>query len=450
MIGATTGWWDKEKALLFLFLFIGILGGAFAFPLSYFSNTNVLIGICLLPISVFISGQKRNNFIYVALIALFAMLASLYGVRIFYFFALTFYFLWLFELFLGRLNVLILFLIVFMSPFFIQVITILGFPLRLMLSDYAGTLLNVVGVKVLVQGNMMVIDNTMFSVDEACMGLNMLAISMLMGVFVLAFCYKRSGTALGMFSSSIFFSIAFFLNIITNLLRIIILVYFRIVPENPMHEFIGILCLVVYVLIPLHFFSDWFIGKYGKLRHRWISKIAFNRRNIAFMTIIPVVVLLVGTMIEYSRQTSSIEHANVYYGQVTPEKTNEGITKLSTNELLIYVKTIPEFFTGEHTPLMCWKGSGYEFSGVTAVAVAGITVYKGTLVKDGDLLHTAWWYSNGKTKTISQIDWRMRMLKGEAKFCLVNVTANNEQKLMESLNSIFTNNPIIIETLTLK
>src|SRR3990170_2076906 len=45
--------WNKEKALLSLFLFIGLVGGAFAFTLSYFSNTNVLIGLCLFPFSFF-------------------------------------------------------------------------------------------------------------------------------------------------------------------------------------------------------------------------------------------------------------------------------------------------------------------------------------------------------------------------------------------------------------
>lgn len=446
MIDATTGWWSKEKILLFLLLFIGMLGGAFAFPHSYFSNTNVLIGLCLLPISFFISGPKRNNYVYVTLFALFAILASLYGVRIFYFFALAFYFLWLFELFLGRLNVLILFLIVFMSPFFIQVITILGFPLRLMLSDYAGTLLNLVGVEVLVQGNMMVTDNAMFSVDEACMGLNMLAISMLMGVFALVYRYRRLGAELSIFSSIIFFTLVFLLNLVTNLLRIIILVYFRITPENPMHELIGILSLVVYVVIPVHFFSDWFIRKYGRLRCERISPTDLSQSNLAFMVIISTVVLFVGTFTEYSLQSSNIEYTDVHYGQVTSEKAKDGITKLSTNELLIYVKSIPEFFTGEHTPLMCWKGSGYQFSGVTTVVVTGITVYKGTLVKGGDILYTAWWYSNGQIETISQIDWRLRMLKGEAKFCLVNITAKDEQTLMETLNSMFTTNPILIGT----
>jgi exosortase N len=438
--------WNREKAMLALLLLIGLLGAAFGFTPSYFSNSNVLIGVCLFPFTLLIAGSQRNNFVYLSLIALFAVLTLIYDVRIFYFFALAFYFLWLIELFIGRLNTLVLFLIVFMSPFFIQVVTILGFPLRLTLSAYAGSLLKMIGTNVVVQGNTMIVDESMFSVDEACMGLNMLAISMLMGVFILAYRCRLSGTVLSFRSNATFFSVVFILNLITNIVRIIVLVYFRIPADKPMHEFVGILCLIAYVVIPLHFLSGWLVRKYGKLKAGKLQQPKFNRGSIAYIIVLPLLVLFVGASIENNRQGLRIGHANVRFGQSTPQVLSGGITKITTSDLLIYIKVIPEFFTGEHTPLMCWKGSGYDFSGVSTVAVKGNTIYKGTLIKDGKTLHTAWWYSNGQIKTISQLDWRLRMLKGEAKFCLVNVTATDEQTLMKSLNSIFTTNPIIIKS----
>jgi exosortase N len=141
-------------------------------------------------------------------------------------------------------------------------------------------------------------------------------------------------------------------------------------------------------------------------------------------------------------------HAEVQFGNVKPEKLKDGVSKISTDDLLIYVKTIPEFFTGEHTPLLCWRGSGYEFSGITTTTVNGVTIYKGTLVQKGKSLHTAWWYSNGAVQTISQLDWRLRMLKGEPDFCLVNVTAEDEKTLMESVTSMFTTNNFIVKKLS--
>jgi hypothetical protein len=42
--------------------------------------------------------------------------------------------------------------------------------------------------------------------------------------------------------------------------------------------------------------------------------------------------------------------------------------------------------------------------------------------------------------TIDQWNWRLRMLKGEAKFCLINITADNEKSLIKNIQSIFDNN----------
>lgn len=434
----------KERGLFVLLLLVGVTGGVFAFALSYFSNLNVLIGLCLFPFTILVTRPKRNNLFYIAAMIFFATMAMTYGVRICYFFTLAFYFLWLVELFVGRLNVLILFLILFMSPFFIQVVTILGFPLRLMLSGYAGELLKLCGVNVQVEGNVMMMNGTMFSVDEPCMGLNMLVISLLMGVFILAYRCRASNTSLGLYSTTIFFAVAFILNLITNLIRIIVLVFFQIPSENPMHQFIGILCLVVYVIIPLHLISAWLVRKYGRPITDSVSTQLLGRGTILFITILPVTILFAGVTLEKTRHSTNTTHADIHFTKGKPERLKDGISKISTDDLLIYVKIIPEFFTGEHTPLMCWKGSGYEFLSIATNTVEGIMVYKGTLVKEGKVLHTAWWYSNGEIVTISQLDWRMRMLKGEPTFCLVNVTAEDEQTLMTSITSMLTSDEFTI------
>jgi exosortase N len=267
-----------------------------------------------------------------------------------------------------------------------------------------------------------------------------------MGVFVLVYRYRVSATTLKMLPTLTFFAVAFILNMITNLVRIIVLVLFRVPPEHTMHEYIGILCLIVYVLIPLHFLSAWMVRAYGEAKNVPEAKPAFTLTTKAFIGIIPLIVLFTGATLERNRPPSANGHANVQLGGFEPEKLGDGITKFSTHESLIYVKTIPEFFTGEHTPLMCWKGSGYEFSGVTTASVEGITVYKGTLTRADKSLHTAWWYSNGQVETISQIDWRLRMLKGEPDFCLVNVTAQDEDKLMTSVRSMLTTERLTINT----
>lgn len=436
--------WLRHRLVLASLILIGLLGCGLAFPLGYFANSNVLIGLVLFPFALFIQGDKRNNYVYAGASVLFAVAALVYGIRVFYFFALAFYFLWIVELCAGRLNVLVLFLIFWMSPVFVQLVTILGFPVRLMLSDWAGSILNFVGTEVRVEGNMMFVEDVMFSVDEACMGLNLLAISMLMGVSVLIYRYRLSGKMLGLFALGSFFGVVFILNLVTNLIRIVTLVYFRVLPEHPMHEFIGILCLIFYVVMPLYFISNWFMRNFG--RDKEIRSTYVVRRTNVLVYLMPVLILFVGATLEQKRQASSASHANVHFTNGTPENIEDGITKIFTEDVLIYVKTIPEFFTGEHTPLLCWKGSGYKFSGVTTVTLAGVTFYKGTLVRGNDILHTAWWYTDGEVTTISQLDWRKKMLTHGTTFALVNVTTKDEGSLLIAVNSIFTEKALTVNT----
>jgi hypothetical protein len=49
----------------------------------------------------------------------------------------------------------------------------------------------------------------------------------------------------------------------------------------------------------------------------------------------------------------------------------------------------------------------------------------GNIAKGQDQLLTAWWFSNHDHNTISQLDWRWRVLWGDPEFQLVNVTAAN-------------------------
>src|SRR5436189_108238 len=117
---------QKDKIVFALLIVIALIGGVFAFPLSYLTNSNELIGLCLIPFVITIQGGKRFNFVFFSFFLLFGLGTFVYGVRMFYFFALAFYILWLVELFFGCVSILTVFLIGFMSPVFYQFSVILG------------------------------------------------------------------------------------------------------------------------------------------------------------------------------------------------------------------------------------------------------------------------------------------------------------------------------------
>ena len=111
--------------------------------------------------------------------------------------------------------------------------------------------------------------------------------------------------------------------------------------------------------------------------------------------------MVVGFTITPGKATATIPYADVELSGMTPVNMEGGITKLLSDDLLIYVKPIPEFFTSEHTPLLCWKGSGYSFKNVDKVFFGRHQFYQGILIKGVDILYTAWWYTNGYRPSIS-------------------------------------------------
>jgi exosortase N len=434
----------NENFLFLVLLVTGIGGGILCFSFSYLYHTNVLLGFILFPFSLQVSGERRSNYFYLLLMVLLATIGLSYGIRIAYFFTLALFVIWLIEHFYGRCSTLVLFLLFFMSPFFTQVTTILGFPLRLQLSQLAGLALSFTNFDVQVQGNNIIVDGAGFSVNDACMGLNMLSMSMLISTFMLARGLRSASRNLAFRYLVMFFFLVFSLNVVANLFRIIILVVFRIPAGQYLHEGVGILCFIFYIVVPVYFISAWLITRLGVEKSSSAPLVGLTAPRKAMLTLVALAVLSAGALIGMRKDTFG-GYATVSYPGGKVETLKDGITKVSTEQLLIYVKPIPEFFSGEHTPLLCWKGSGYTLSSIKEDVIEGRKIYIGNLTRGKDVLTTAWWYANGRIETISQAEWRIRMLKGEPRFSVVNITAANEHTLKAHLSIIIRNNKLNIQ-----
>ena len=118
----------------------------------------------------------------------------------------------------------------------------------------------------------------------------------------------------------------------------------------------------------------------------------------------------------------------------------DGIVKYENEEILAYIKPILGFYAAEHSPLICWQGSGYTFGEVKLDTINGLEIYTGTLKKGNNTLQTAWWYDNGVTRTASQTTWRASILRGQPNFNLINISANNELVLRENIKNILSTN----------
>lgn len=415
---------------------LAVAGSLLAFPPDYLRHSNVWLGALLFPLSLQVVGPRRLNGWLLAVTGLLLMLAVVYHVKIFYFFALALAVVVLVEWTYGRVNTLVLFLIVVMSPFFHQVSTILGFPVRLALSAWAGHLLGALGLEVVVHGNVMVRHGATFAVDDACMGLNMLAITLLMAVAIIVYAYRGHGRVLGLGWLVLYFGAALGLNLVANLLRIMLLVWFEIPPGEVMHDGIGVLVLLAYVMLPLYGLGPWLVRRYGRVRHA--PEHAAAPRGFVALSALVILVVLAALVVRPPRVANTAAWAVTFRGvPATATGEERDVLRVFDGQTLVYVKPIAEFFSGEHTPLMCWRGSGYTFRQIEEVRVDDAVVFRGRLSRAGERdLWTAWWYTNGETNTISQYAWRLDMLLRGKPYVLVNVTTDSAASLAAAVQAM--------------
>jgi len=393
-------------------------------------SVNLILGLVSLPFITTLDSSSKNSkrFGIAAILAL--GLAWLVPVKTMLFVSMLFAALFLIENNFGRVNILPVLACGLLSPFFQYGVSVFSFSIRIMLSAGAGKLLNLFGDSVTISGNMIASKGKEFAVDPACMGLNMMITSIFLGIVLTGILQKKYQKVLRLWQLFVVLVIITAFNIVSNLLRIILLVKFSIMPEEAMHEITGLICLFMYVCVPAIILLKWSIRKFG--RNEFATFKTPNKTASYFpvnLLILLSVVLLsfkvdekVYPYLKIPAELATLKDAKI-------EKVGEDIIKIERPEALIYIKPITNFYDGEHNPSICWKGSGYELKKIKDETINNMTIHTATLEKDNSTLQTAWWFDNGETQTVSQLEWRWKMFNGSKPFAVINVTASTKEEL---------------------
>jgi len=233
--------------------------------------------------------------------------------------------------------------------------------------------------------------------------------------------------------------IALLLAVVANFNRMLALVIFHVLPDNFMHDVIGLFSLILYVLAPIYFLGKPYAKKFAK-EYFEINPKANNR---VYLQLLMPLMLLVGLLF-YAGPTTNEPERNiderlsaVQLSGFETETLPTGIVKLKNEEALIYLKPPVTGFGTTHDPRYCWNGDGYKFSHIHEVEIAGVTVYAAELNKENTKLYTLWWYDNGKEKTIQEWNWRWKSITSRRSgFSLVNITMMEEDLLHETAEQI--------------
>jgi exosortase N len=392
-------------------------------------SAGFILGLAALPFTMVFDKTRKGSrrYFYISLtIFLFFLLVP---VGTFYYLALITAIAFCLEMYIGRMNVLPMYVMICMSPIFEHWSGMFTFPLRLQLTAIAGKILAAD-----VQGNMILFEGQPYSVDPACMGLQMTVTAMLCGLIIMGGWQKKLGKRLSTWMATALLLLLFVLNTLANLLRIVLLVRFAVLPEQRMHGVIGVICLLVYVVLPFVLICRWSVSRYGKVpvKEEKIYRIVPTGPLVIRNGLL--VACMVYACIVNLRPRIAKEHALPlqpvgYAVKLLPG----GVTQLYNEHALLYLKYIPGYYYSEHHPMICWKGSGYNFERVQEQHWNGRDVYTATLVNGKTTLYTAWWYDNGKKGTISQLEWRSDVFLGGAPYSLVNITMEDEASLKQEV-----------------
>lgn len=397
------------------------------------SSVNFLIGLCSMPLMLGQVTSHRPSYRFFWLALLMAFSGLLMPVKTALYLSLCCAFIFTYENISGKVTLLPLFALFLMFPVFQYFAHIFSFPIRLWLTGVAGQLIWIAGIDAVSKGNIISCHNSDFSVDPACMGLNMLTTSLLCGLIMVAVYQKRTNVKLTLPWLLLATFVILVLNIIANLMRILILVYFKLLPDHILHGFSGIICLVVYVLLPGSFILRFLVRKKGNNIILNNDKSKTIKPNLTRFHLFLLLILGLTSSRLYLRNENAVAAALPTVPGYQTSWFDRDVLKIENANALIYIKPLKGFVYTDHNPLICWTGSGYTFENVEEQQWQKLTLFTGTLLNGKDKLYTAWWYDNGSTGTTSQWIWRWQMFKGDAGFCIVNITTDNPASLQEQV-----------------
>lgn len=420
----------------FIFLLLIYLGMSVVFLHEYFVWTSTLItAVVAAPyICTIEKGKFSLRYLMPTLIAI--AIASIVPVKTTLFFIILFAILFLIENGLGKVNNIAIFLLLLISPIFNYASNALGFPIRLWLSDLAASILSYAGSNYKAEGNLITHDSFEFSIDQACAGLNMLAVSLILGLFVITYYQKSLNKRISFQQTAFLLSITILLNILCNLFRIVLLILFKVMPENILHELIGIICFIGYLIIPLVYIVKIFFKHFIKEQH--LTAQTTTSKRILRYQFVHFTLLTAALFISFKQKSRNHFEKSASRIQIQgykKENLENGIMKFENNQSLIYLKPTV-FYAPEHNPMVCWKGSGYDFKSIKKEVFSGREIYTGTLVKGNDIIYTAWWFESKQIKTINQLSWRWKALKDNNQFYLININASSAPVLIKIIKKM--------------
>jgi exosortase N len=414
-------------------------------------DATFFLGVAVLPTLFFAESKKSERSVF--WLTPFFILTSISTSYTLFYFAIVAALMWSYSQKIGKISILPAAILLTISPVFSYFTDVFSFDLRLKLTAFSVEILKKItsksemrdpSVSEAFSGNFQAIGNIIrlpngeeWQIDAACMGLNMLSIGLILTYFFIGFFAKKIEklpTIKGVFTT-VFAALLF--NLLSNLMRIIAVVLLHIPPETLGHELIGLLSFGVYSIVPIYFlikkttpFSFFFHEKIN-------NQTFFNAQNELKMSDLKLPIFIFMLLISrafflefYKKVPQNLVLSSAITADFEVINLPNGVTQLKNDSTLIYLKSLEHSFVTEHSPMICWRGSGYEFQKIEQTTIGKIPVYIGILQRDTDQIYAVWWFESDNFATNDQISWRYRAYTEGSSFRLVNVNAASRERVL--------------------
>jgi exosortase N len=336
------------------------------------------------------------------------------------------------EFYYGAIGFLPFIFLMSISPALYYVVNIFSFPIRLQLSELTCYLFNLVGLTMVNKGSYFVLAGGQeFHIDQACVGLKMFGTGYISALIILAFKQQKLGLQIPFVKLVFWMLVITVLLLLTNLFRIMGLVFFRSMPDTLSHNLIGLFALLVYAILPYYFLVNQYLNiNIIQNQNQFLGKFRIVQ--------IPLVFLVIAAFLSFKFKENRVEQrrdlvlAQLEIPGFTKEEKEDGVMEFRNDSLLIYIKPAIRPFEGGHPPQICWRASGFELSNFNELTSGSSSYMFGLLKKNKQQQFTAWWYDNGSVQTVHEWEWRK---KNEAPFRVINICAKDSSTIVNLLKN---------------
>jgi len=433
------------KHIILGLIVLAVLSGTFGNLVSYlylkdFSLNN--LGLILVPVILFVKYKKEYSFRFSIWAVIGLLLFWLTGKYSFMFVSVFFIIFFVIEVLFGKLNEAASFVVLVITSFAKYAFDILGFSIRLGLTKFVSATYNMLGMANVVDGNSILFERHSYFVDSPCMGLKMVVTSYLILFLIISF-KERSGKGnFGYVPIVLLSGINFLLVIGMNYVRIFLLILFDSAPETVSHEIIGIFSLVLFTVVPLFFIVNAFC-RHNKKSIRVAENSSFHTKyRILWPSVLATLIVMMFLLnhvhfraFSELRADSDIELTGFNHSTV-----QDNIQKYTCENAIVFIKPGVRFYEAGHNPMICWRGSGYKVINESIIEIDNKQVYFAKLNHNGSVLFATWWFDNGISKEIKQLNWRLNTLKGKGHYRIINIVSTSEESLYRETIALLNTN----------